>query len=107
MNRLSAVAQTRDGQSDRRSATSLALGRTTIWVLALWSGYVVTWGVVSGSGPAIVATWWLAGVCLVETIARRPTRPGTASGAQQTTDPKSDRRLAPKHPGELCPADDA
>ena len=35
---------------------------TMTWVLVLWSGYIATWMVVSGSGPSIVALWWLAGM---------------------------------------------
>lgn len=30
--------------------------------LALWSGYVATWAVLTGSGPAIVTLWWLVGM---------------------------------------------
>jgi hypothetical protein len=29
--------------------------------LVLWSGYVVAWGVITGSGPALFTLWWLAG----------------------------------------------
>ena len=28
----------------------------------LWSVYVPTWAVITGSGPAIVTLWWLAGM---------------------------------------------
>lgn len=27
----------------------------------LWSGYVVAWTAITGSGPALFALWWLAG----------------------------------------------
>jgi hypothetical protein len=29
--------------------------------LLLWSGYVVVWAVITGSGPALFTLWWLAG----------------------------------------------
>jgi hypothetical protein len=32
------------------------------WVLVLWSGYIATWTVITGSGPANVTIWWLAGL---------------------------------------------
>ena len=35
--------------------------RKTTWILLLWGGYVPTWAVITGSSPAIVALWWLAG----------------------------------------------
>ena len=31
-------------------------------VLVLWSGYVPTWAVITGSGLAMVTLWWLAGM---------------------------------------------
>jgi hypothetical protein len=36
--------------------------RKMTWALVLWSGYVPTWAVVTGSGPAIVMLWWLVGM---------------------------------------------
>jgi hypothetical protein len=36
--------------------------RKMTWALVLWSGYVATWAVITGSGPAIVTMWWLAGM---------------------------------------------
>jgi hypothetical protein len=75
MNRPSAEARTRGGHSEQRRVTSLVLGRTTTWVLALWSGYMAAWAVASGSDPAIVAAWWLAGVGVIQAIAGRTTRP--------------------------------
>ncbi len=36
--------------------------RKMTWALVLWSGYVTVWMVVTGSGPAIVTLWWLAGM---------------------------------------------
>ena len=41
--------------------TSVLQWRKTTWVLLLWGGYVPAWAVITGSGPAIVALWWLAG----------------------------------------------
>ena len=35
--------------------------RKTTWVLVLWSGYIATWAVITGSGPAIATVWWLVG----------------------------------------------
>jgi len=29
--------------------------------LVLWSGYIVAWMMITGSGPVIVTVWWLAG----------------------------------------------
>ena len=36
--------------------------RTMTWAVVLWSGYVATWTVITGSGPAILTVWWLAGL---------------------------------------------
>jgi hypothetical protein len=36
--------------------------RKMTWALVLWSGYVPTWAVVTGSGPAMVMLWWLVGM---------------------------------------------
>jgi hypothetical protein len=66
------------GNGDDRSATPLALGRTTAWALAIWSGYIATWAWASGSGPVVVIAWWLAGVCVVKAIAPHAARPGGA-----------------------------
>ena len=38
------------------------------WVFVLWSWYIATWMVVSGSGPAIVALWWLAGMIVFDLL---------------------------------------
>jgi hypothetical protein len=40
------------------------------WVLALWSVYIAAWAVASGSGPTIVAAWWLAGVGALQLLER-------------------------------------
>ena len=48
-------------------------GRTTMWVLAIWSAYIATWAWVSDSGPVVVAAWWLAGICMVQALARGST----------------------------------
>ncbi len=42
--------------------TNVLHRRKMAWAFALWSGYVATWAVITGSGPAIVTFWWLAGV---------------------------------------------
>ena len=34
----------------------------------LWSGYLATWMVLTGSGPTIVVLWWLAGLGLLQLI---------------------------------------
>ncbi len=36
--------------------------RKMTWVVVLWSGYLATWAVITGSGLAILAFWWLAGL---------------------------------------------
>jgi len=77
-----------DDQIDRRRArgrrhhlpvTTFVLGRTMMWTLALWTAYIATWATVSGSRPAIVAAWWLAGVALLQAIAHHVDRPWTTS----------------------------
>ena len=68
------------GDGDDRSATPFALGRTTAWALAIWSGYIATWAWASGSGPVVVIAWWLAGVCVVKAIAPHAARPDAAEG---------------------------
>jgi hypothetical protein len=43
------------------------------WGLVLWSGYVATWAVMTGAGPAVVALWWLIGTTVLgslQTLAR-------------------------------------
>ena len=95
-----------DDQTDRRDAranrlrqpvTTPVLGRTTTWLLALWSGYIATWATVSGSGPWIVAAWWLAGVALLQMITHYYVRPrATPAESSQTSDPAQvGARLAP------------
>ena len=60
---------------DDRSVSPLVVGRTTAWVLAIWSGYMATWAWVSGSGALVVIAWWLAGVCVVKAITPHAARP--------------------------------
>jgi hypothetical protein len=36
--------------------------RKMAWAIVLWSAYVATWAVITGSGPAIVTVWWLVGL---------------------------------------------
>jgi hypothetical protein len=77
--------------------TTFVLGRTTIWMLALWSTYIATWATVSGSRPAIVAAWWLAGVALVRVIAHQVARPRAtpAESLQNSEQAYVRARLAP------------
>jgi hypothetical protein len=63
-------------RGEDRSASPLVVGRTTAWVLAMWSGYMATWAWVSGSSALVVLAWWLAGVCVVKAIAPHAARPG-------------------------------
>jgi hypothetical protein len=42
--------------------------RKMTWALVLWSGYVATWAVITGPGPAIVTLWWLVGVILLRSL---------------------------------------
>lgn len=46
------------------------------WVLALWSVYIATWAVASGSNPTIVGAWWLVGVVLLRATMGRGLRVG-------------------------------
>ena len=38
--------------------------RKTTWALVLWSGYIATWAVITGSGPSMVILWWLVGLVI-------------------------------------------
>jgi hypothetical protein len=42
--------------------------RKATWALVVWSGYLATWMVLTGSGPAIVVLWWLLGLGLLQLI---------------------------------------
>jgi hypothetical protein len=42
--------------------TNVLHWRKMTWVVVLWSGYIATWAVITGSAPAILAVWWLAGL---------------------------------------------
>ena len=42
--------------------SSFLRSRKMTWTCVLWSGYIATWQVFTGSGLAIVAFWWLVGV---------------------------------------------
>jgi hypothetical protein len=44
--------------------------RMATWALLLWSGYMATWMVVTGYGPAVVALWWLAGIVALDVLSR-------------------------------------
>ena len=45
--------------------------------LVLWSGYVVAWTVITGSGAALFTLWWLAGTigCCSLWVATQPVSP--------------------------------
>jgi hypothetical protein len=78
----------RRGERTRRvcpPVTTSVLGRTTTWLLAVWSGYIAAWAAVSGSSPIVVVVWWLAGVGLVQAIARSTGRPQTTDGEPTTS----------------------
>jgi hypothetical protein len=36
--------------------------RKMTWALLVWSGYIATWMVISGSGVAMVVMWWVTGM---------------------------------------------
>ena len=73
MQRPRAVTRMHDGHGHPRPFSPLVAGGLVTWLLALWSGYIATWAAVSGSDPAIVAAWWLAGMVLLQaTMARGP-----------------------------------
>jgi len=40
----------------------------TTWALVLWSAYIATGMVITGSGAAIVALWWLAGLGVLQLV---------------------------------------
>jgi hypothetical protein len=42
--------------------TSFLHWRRMSWVLVLWSGYVATWAVLTGSDRSVVTLWWLLGM---------------------------------------------
>jgi hypothetical protein len=42
--------------------------RKMTWAVLLWSGYIATWTVITGAGPAMVALWWLAGMIVVGSL---------------------------------------
>ena len=44
--------------------------RKATWAIVLWSGYLATWMVLTGSGPTIVVLWWLVGLALLQLIMR-------------------------------------
>ena len=51
--------------------------RKMTWAFVLWSGYIATWAVIAGSGPANVTLWWLVGMTVLGSLqtlarARRP-----------------------------------
>ena len=48
--------------------TSFLHWRKMTWGLVLWSGYVATWAVMTGSGPALVTLWWLIGTSVLVSV---------------------------------------
>jgi len=42
--------------------------RKMTWACALWTGYVPTWAVITGSGPATVTLWWLVGMMMLGAV---------------------------------------
>ena len=48
--------------------TSFLHWRKMTWALVLWVGYVATWAVITGSGPAIVSLWWLVGMIVLGSL---------------------------------------
>ena len=48
--------------------TSFLHWRKMTWALVLWSGYVATWAVMAGSGPALVTLWWLIGTSVLVSL---------------------------------------
>lgn len=84
-------------------------GRGMTWVLLLWSGYIATWMLITGSGPTLAAGWWLAGIVGVALLAPAyrsaragspsppPTSPGDADTTSSELEPSS-RLCATKEP---------
>ena len=56
--------------------TAFVPGRAATVAFVVWSAYVAVWATVSDAGGSIAALWWLAGVALLELVARllRPHR---------------------------------
>ena len=42
--------------------------RKMTWVVVLWSGYLATWAVITGSGVTILAVWWLVGLVVFRSL---------------------------------------
>jgi hypothetical protein len=42
--------------------------RKPTWALVLWSGYIATWALLTGPGPAMIAVWWLAGMIVIGSL---------------------------------------
>ena len=73
--------------------TSFLHWRKMTWALVLWSGYVATWAVITGSGPAIVTLWWLVGMSVLVSRAGARTR----STPGHLTSPFGSKRNAAEH----------
>ena len=74
--------------------------RKTTWALLLWSSYLATWMVLTGSGPAIVAVWWLAGLGLSQLIMQPPHQTGRIQPSRRhgPFDPRFNQRPTPTPP---------
>jgi hypothetical protein len=68
--------------------------RKATWALVLWSSYLATWMVLTGSGPAIVVVWWLAGLGVLQLITR-PLHQTGRIGPSRRHDP-FDPRFSPR-----------
>ena len=69
--------------------------RKMTWALVLWSGYVVAWTVITGSGPAIFTLWWLAGTIVVLLALGRDAARSAGAWLRQALRPARLDELAP------------
>jgi hypothetical protein len=53
---------------------SFLRSRKLTWTCVLGSGYIATWQIVTGSGLAIVAVWWLVGMVVFGLLWLAPDR---------------------------------
>ncbi len=74
--------------------------RKATWALVLWSGYLATWMVLTGSGPTMVVLWWLAGLGLLQVIVQPRYQAGRIdpSGRHGPFDPRFSPRPDPPLP---------
>jgi hypothetical protein len=71
--------------------------------LVLWSGYVVAWTVITGSGPVLFTLWWLTGTiaCCSLWVATQPDSAGAR--LRQALRPAGLDELAPGPPPAIPP----